>query len=637
MAKYETHSPHQPWKSLTAPKSLKTIVALLLGCGLLLCWACIERPQTEKLPNGPDPDPPVFPPEKHSVDMLFVIDDSSSMQDAQETLQAQFSRMLDRLADAPGGLPDLHIGVASTDLGTGPYTSLHNCEEFGGDQGILGRVKGQNRGESCIGPDQRYIVDVEPPRCLIEKDSQGRCTAHECTAQNCDQAAYGREALTLVTDEDGCPRCRNYEGPLAETFSCLAALGTTGCGFEQPLEAMYRALSQSETPENDGFLRQSAYLAAILVTDEDDCSAAHPDILFNPDPNEDRIDSTLGPLNSFRCFEFGVTCDENARALPGPRNNCVPREDDGALLHSISRYTAYLEALKVPRKIVVAAIAGPVEDAVVVQKDAHDRPQLKSTCVGPSGHGATPGVRLRAFVDHFNNGAATQAWAYSSVCDGKFDDALTGIGDKLVSALSEKCPAQPFAGCSRGPAGTSCRACLPQCTVYDEMVRTTGENTSETVRFQIPWCSTICRHGPCKEGDMQACAFDPNGKCTCPQGLRPTLFEGKRYCAPLLYLNPPDTERDPRLLSLLPQLEPAAHDNDPTTPLTGRASACWYLTENTQCPHFAGFRIIRGQDPAPQTHTQANCAVIPPSEHLCHDHLDNDEDCWVDSDDPDCI
>ena len=65
-------------------------------------------------------------------------------------------------------------------------------------------------------------------------------------------------------------------------FGCIAAVGSAGCGFEAPLEAVYRVLT---TPAiNPGFLRDDALLVVILMTDEDDCSAPPDTTLFDPSP-----------------------------------------------------------------------------------------------------------------------------------------------------------------------------------------------------------------------------------------------------------------------------------------------------------------------------------------------------------------
>jgi len=59
---------------------------------------------------------------------------------------------------------------------------------------------------------------------------------------------------------------------LASDVACIAAVGTHGCGIEQPLEAMRVALDMPD------FHRDDAVLGVIIVTDEDDCSHAGPRI-----------------------------------------------------------------------------------------------------------------------------------------------------------------------------------------------------------------------------------------------------------------------------------------------------------------------------------------------------------------------
>jgi len=94
----------------------------------------------------------------------------------------------------------------------------------------------------------------------------------------------------------------NFTAPdIADVFTCIAALGETGCGFEQHLESMKRALDGTQ-PANANFLREDAYLAVIFIADEDDCSIAKVGLLS-------AADTSLGPLQSFRCTRFGITCD----------------------------------------------------------------------------------------------------------------------------------------------------------------------------------------------------------------------------------------------------------------------------------------------------------------------------------------
>ena len=67
---------------------------------------------------------------------------------------------------------------------------------------------------------------------------------------------------------------------LVKTFTCMASLSTStqaGCGFEHQLESVYAALHGTDVSamptENVGFLRDDAFLAVVLVTNEDDASA----------------------------------------------------------------------------------------------------------------------------------------------------------------------------------------------------------------------------------------------------------------------------------------------------------------------------------------------------------------------------
>src|SRR5579859_5200589 len=52
------------------------------------------------------------------LDLLFLIDDSPSMKDKQNNLADNFPHFIDVLKSIPGGLPNIHIGVTTSDLGT---------------------------------------------------------------------------------------------------------------------------------------------------------------------------------------------------------------------------------------------------------------------------------------------------------------------------------------------------------------------------------------------------------------------------------------------------------------------------------------------------------------------------------------
>lgn len=362
---------------------------------------------------------PLDCPPTEKVDALFVIDNSGSMAAKQAAIASQITSFISSLRSDTRGLPDVHIGVTSTDLGTGVFSITHCDDPPGGDAGRL-------LTNTCATPTGApYIVNVAPTGCTIERDTSGQCTTHDCTQSNCEEG-------TLETDAHGCPRCTNHQGePLEDVFSCISQLGTLGCGFEQPLEAMRKALDPSNT-HNAGFLRPDSVLAVFFLTDEDDCSASTPQLF---DPTQTAIDSPLGPLTSFRCFEFGVTCDINLRTATGVRENCQPREDSGALLYPISEYVSFLAGLRDPGRIVVAAAAGPVQNQSVTVTLDNDTgwPELGYSCTTPN-DGAVPAIRLLAMVEQFVD-PLDLGWAFSPICSLDYSGALSSFAMKIRSRL----------------------------------------------------------------------------------------------------------------------------------------------------------------------------------------------------------
>lgn len=164
----------------------------------------------------------------------------------------------------------------------------------------------------------------------------------------------------------------------------------------------------------------------LFLTDEDDCSASD-NLLY--DPSQNGINDPLGPISSWRCFEFGVACDINDRSTPGLRQYCQPRADPGALLFPTDDYVSFLLGLRDPGEVVIAAIAGPVvNNSVSVDIDVNTGfPSLEASCGAGTGDGAMPGIRLRALTEQFN-AAAEMSWAYSSICEPSFQPALSSLG-----------------------------------------------------------------------------------------------------------------------------------------------------------------------------------------------------------------
>src|SRR5687767_3990961 len=95
-----------------------------------------------------------------NLDILFIIDDSPSMSDKQAALAAAFPRMIDVLAQLDGGLPNLHIGVVTSDMGTSASGSLP-APAIGvvGQGGCSGRGD-DGRLQTTTGMNAMYLSDV---------------------------------------------------------------------------------------------------------------------------------------------------------------------------------------------------------------------------------------------------------------------------------------------------------------------------------------------------------------------------------------------------------------------------------------------------------------------------------------------
>src|SRR5262249_13480780 len=202
------------------------------------------------------------------VDILLEVDNSQSMKPLQKKLLDNFPLFMQRLAEFPMGLPNVHIAVISSNMGAG-RNDFPSCS-LGGDRGIFQSARAPNAPATCtatgLNPDQTFIIDT------------GSGTANHQT---------------------------NYDPgkSIADVFTSIAALGDQGCGFEHQLASVSRALGADSfdaqgnpqpPPENAGFLRKNAFLAIVIITNEDDCSAPPDSDLFNP--SSCTVNDPLGPF-----------------------------------------------------------------------------------------------------------------------------------------------------------------------------------------------------------------------------------------------------------------------------------------------------------------------------------------------------
>ena len=324
------------------------------------------------------------------LDILFVVDNSGSMSDHQAELAANFPLMMDQLSQLESGLPNLHIGVVTSDMGTS------------GANGTIGPAIDPIGAGGC--------ADVGEDGALVD-------------------SAFMNDPYIVDIDDGAGGRTTNYSSSLRDVFANIAQVGVNGCGFEQHLAAMKRAL---ENGANGGFLRPEANLAVVIIADEDDCSVYDP-AFFGTDP-------TLGTLFSFRCTRFGLTCDQPIDDVGG-KTNCVP-DDQSTLVDDVQHYIDDLIAVKGDeRMIMVAGIVGNPTPVEVHRTTINNEEQLAlvPSCVFPNASQtgeatADPAVRLSAFLDGFP-GRST----LSSICSNDLSTPLATIGASAKKMMGDTC------------------------------------------------------------------------------------------------------------------------------------------------------------------------------------------------------
>jgi hypothetical protein len=413
-----------------------------LAAAVPALWACtsrsLEQPDVEPQRTVTQRFPQTI---NRDVDLLFLIDDSKSMQKSQANLLRNFPAFMQRLERFQGGLPNVHIAVISSDMGDGDNDM---CSGKGG---------------------------------IFQYGSHAGCTT------NLQAGAH------FISNVNG---VSNYTGSLADTFTCIAALGEDGCGYEQQFTAVTRALGadgQAAPAENQGFLRDDAYLAIVMITNEDDCSTAVGDGFYSPQS----LASQVG--TAFRCNEFGHICDGVRPSRYAPNNaitdkvsyqSCISAEGSGAL-KTVADTAAQIKALKPDpaNQILMAAITGPKGPYQVRWKASQGDPtegpwpEISESCLAADGSYAAPSVRVTELIQQFGANGATL-----SICDAEFAPALEVIARKIEILL------QP--PCIEGQVANRPNTSVPDCTVVSHT-----RNGSSVVDQPVPSCAESSGATPC--------------------------------------------------------------------------------------------------------------------------------------------
>ena len=344
------------------------------------------------------------------ADIVVLIDNSGSMAQEQGALTLRFPELIAELVDprdADGdtrpdhpAIEDLNIGVITPDMGTFGFPVSTCMSPVDGDDGCFRNTPSPSV-TGCSGSYPAFL------------------------SRNPTNAA------TYTADQ------------MAQDFTCIATLGTNGCGFEQQLKAMRKATTDNAAAGrcNAGFFRPDALLALIFVTDETDCSVdpAHPEMF-----DLDRTD--LGHLN-IRCFlhpDFIEPVSDYVDAFRALK----PAEAQDLIVLGMIVGVPPDAAQCIGRGDQLDDCLNPAIVPIMVERiDPAMTTQLIPSCNTSMGL-AFPPVRFVQLAQAFGNAAYVD-----SICKSDWTDAIRGITDRLVERLSSSpCvdPEVPFdpASCS---------------------------------------------------------------------------------------------------------------------------------------------------------------------------------------------
>lgn len=186
--------------------------------------------------------------EEKIIDLLIVVDNSTSMSADQEKLSREFSSFVSSISDS-----DYRIGVITTD------TDTLNKEDLEGFYGNLAVVESTGK---------RYISksDVDPGVLFADLIKR------------------------------------------SETLSCLTSSGHTkiDCvsGFERPLYAIKLAIDKRDTV-NSGFFREGADLGVVIITDEDETDFS-PGVYYSAEDLLEHFKNKFDDEKKITAFDISI-------------------------------------------------------------------------------------------------------------------------------------------------------------------------------------------------------------------------------------------------------------------------------------------------------------------------------------------
>jgi hypothetical protein len=459
------------------------------------------------------------------ADILFLVDNSPSMDAMQAELKQKFGKFFDvfRTQAEMGNFADLNIGVVTSDFGAGMQQNqqvtkdgvVTGCGPAPGDNGILRTTAAPHQSNSgCAGP-------------------------------------VGAPFIHYVFGPKGDTSNLPSGTQLADTFTCIASVGANGCGFEHQLESVYAALTN--TKENAGFVRDGALLAVVFVTNEDDGSAPRTTHIFDKAGGD-----TFGIYDTYRQTRYGVACGDPLALPPygvaNPLSGCVAAEDDDKVQlgqeFDVSRYTTLLLSDKAHHgikddplhNVVLVGIDAPETPFSVVAVDSNSgsgntlngasptyqpcamgqqpdalnscRYRLQHSCQNRAAPGffGDPPVRLNQVIK------SAKFFQITNICGDDLDvtpdysSALADVAKLINTVIGPGCIPAPLTDLQH-----------PDCTVEDV---TSDGNGNVVHEQQLSQCALDSSGAPLPTSTFPCWAVLPKADCkmTSPEGVGVTIF-----------------------------------------------------------------------------------------------------------------
>ncbi len=236
-----------------------------------------------------------------AVDLLFVIDNSLSMNDYQVALGQAFPGFADAIIAALPPGTNLHVGVTSTEMGYSNAGSTTNCQATG---------NGMPQEAFYTTPD---VMDTG------RNGAQGRL--------------YVADGMPYFEIDSDAPE--NEVQALRDWFASAANIGEGGSNIEMSSAAAGWATDPANAGANAGFLRdEGAVLVLFFLQDEPDQSDA-PGLTMQETGQQmlDKIAAAKEQCGGLTCVVAGGFVDQG----------CLPQNGLGVLLDGLPKPPAIAE------------------------------------------------------------------------------------------------------------------------------------------------------------------------------------------------------------------------------------------------------------------------------------------------------